>query len=147
MSLFRLVARDRLVEAEVRPYVTADRNPSSNAATTSSPECRLVQVESLDLLNLAPYCLVLAAQEKAQEILAQAEKEAEQIRAEAAMQGAAIGREEAKQDLTPSLTAFANAGQTLIVFEQQMIQRYRPQLVILALEIAEKIIGKAVVED
>jgi flagellar assembly protein FliH len=146
MSLFRLVARDRLNEAEVRPYLTADGNPNSNGATAST-ECRVVQLESLDLLNLGPYCLLLAAQEKALETLAQAQKEAEQIRAEAAAQGAILGREEAKRELLPSLTAFANAGQSLILFEERMIQDYTAQLVRLALEIAEKIIGKAAEAD
>ena len=145
--MFRLVARNLLTDAEVRPYVNDANDPDCNQTAASSAECRVVELENLDLLNLAPYCLLLAAQEKAREILAEAHEQAGQIRAEAAAQGAALGSEEAKQDLLPSLTAFANAGQALIIFEEQMIQRYTPQLVRLALEIAEKIIGKAVAEE
>ena len=146
--MFRLMARDRLTEVEVCPYVAGDDGAaSSRAAATQSAECRAVELESLDLLNLAPFFLLLAAQEKAQEILAHAEAQVEQIQADAAVQGLALGREEAKQDLLPALAAFASASQTLLAFEARMIERYTPQLVRLALEIAEKIIGKFVADD
>jgi len=51
------------------------------------------------------------------------------------------------RDFAPSLIAFANAGQSLIIFEEQLISRYAPHLVQLALEIAEKVIGHAVEVD
>jgi flagellar biosynthesis/type III secretory pathway protein FliH len=142
------MARDRLTEVDVCPYVAGDDGAaSSGAAAAQSTECRAVELESLDLLNLAPFLLLLAAQEKAQEILADAQAQVEQIHADAAVQGLALGREEARQDLLPALAAFASAGQTLLAFEARMIERYTPQLVRLALEIAEKIIGKSVVND
>jgi flagellar biosynthesis/type III secretory pathway protein FliH len=101
----------------------------------------------LDLQNLLPVFVLIAAQEKAQKLLADAQANAEQVRAEAVAVGTAAGREEAKQELLPSLTAFANAGQALIIFEQQMIEAYKAQLVRLALDIAEQICAKAVEED
>ena len=147
--MFRLVARDRLTEAEVRLYADGETEGDGDVQphAVASGECRVVELECLDVLNLAPYYLLLSAQEKAQEMLNQAQADVAQIRAVAAAEGAALGRADAKQQLLPSLTAFANAGQILIVFEEQMIQRYSSQLVRLALEIAEKIVGKAVLED
>ena len=47
----------------------------------------------------------------------------------------------------PSLVVFANAAQSLIVFEEQLISRCTPQIVGLALEIASKVIAKAVDAD
>lgn len=145
--MFRLVSRDQLQDSEVRPYVADGFDPSVSADSAASGDCQVVEFDTLNILDMAPYYLLLAAQDKAQELVAMAQEEADQIRSDAQREGLAAGREEAKQELLPSLTAFANAGQTLIVFEQQMIQRYTPQLVRLALEIAEKVVGKTVEED
>ena len=141
--MFRLLSRDRLKDAEIRLWTT---NAAENSSVADS-EYLSGEFQPLDLLNLAPYCVLLAAQERAERIIADAEAQEGQIHTEAAVQGAVRGREEAKQELLPSLTAFANAGQSLIVFEQQMIERYAPQLVRFALEIATKIVGKMVEED
>jgi flagellar assembly protein FliH len=99
------------------------------------------------MFECGPYFLLLAAQEKAREITDHATAQADQIRREAVDQGAAIGQDEARQQLLLSLVAFANAGQALIVFEERLISRHTAQLVRLALDIAEKIIQKAVEED
>jgi flagellar biosynthesis/type III secretory pathway protein FliH len=150
MSLYRLVARDRLNEAEVRPFRQSDLVTDGLAVRVDQGEretYRTVELESLDLLKLGPYLLLLAAEEKAGGILAEAKIEAEKIRSEAAEQGAAQGREASKQDLLPCVTAFANAGQALIVFEEKMVSAYTPQLVRLALAIAEKMVGRALDED
>ena len=150
MSLYRVVARDALKEDEVQPFRQKDLGMDRATGREKAAEdgaCRPVEFESLDLIKIGPYLLWLAAQEKAQEILAEAKLRAERIHDQASEQAAVQGREEAKQDLLPSVTAFANAGQALIVFEEQMVSRYTPQLVRLALEIAEKIVGKVVDED
>lgn len=150
MFLYKLVGRDSLKEDEVRPYLESD----IDVDLVPEPEpklrgvgCREFELESLDVVEFAPYVLLLVAQEKAQEIVAQATAEAEQIRDDAARHGAEYGCDQAKQELLPSLIAFANAGQTLIVFEERLISCHTPQLVRLALEIAEKIIRKTVQED
>jgi len=149
MSLYRVVARDGLKEDEVQLFQHCDLGESRFADAESRAEgaCRPVEFESLELIKLGPYLLLLAAQEKAQEIVVEAKLQAERIRDQASEQAAVQGREEAKQDLLPSATAFANAGQALIVFEEQMVSRYTPQLVRLALEIAEKIVGKIVDQE
>jgi flagellar biosynthesis/type III secretory pathway protein FliH len=148
--LYRVVARDRLNDIEVRPFRQNDLVTDSIGLGNGQAEretYRAVVLESLDLLKVGPYLLLLAAEEKAQCILAEAKIEAEKIRSEAAEHGIAQGRKEAKQDLLPSATALANAGQALIVFEEKMVTAYTPELVRLALDIAEKIIGKALDED
>ncbi len=147
--MYRLVARDGLKEDEIRPFqhdLVAGRVAETENGTEPGA-CRSVEFHSLDLLELGPFLLLVAAQEKAQEIVAEAKLQAERIRDQASAHGTVEGREKAKQDLLPSVTAFANAGQMLIVFEEQMVSRYTPQLTRLALEIAEKIVGKAVDED
>src|SRR2546430_17406914 len=102
MSLYRLVARDRLNEAEVRPFRQSDLVTDGLAVRVDQGEretYRTVELESLDLLKLGPYLLLLAAEEKARRILAEAKIEAEKIRSEAAEQGAAQGREASKQEI------------------------------------------------
>lgn len=148
--MYKLVGRESLKEDEVRPYLQSDINddliPEPETALAGVGR-REVEFESLDVVEFAPYVLLLAAQERAQEVIAHAVAEAEQMREDAARHGAEHGRDEAKQELLPSLIAFANVGQTLIVFEERLISRYTPQLVRLALDIAEKITHKAIQED
>jgi flagellar assembly protein FliH len=148
--LYRLVSRDCLRAEEVRPYPQNDMNDDlvlERGPCAAGDDCREVEFDSFDMFKFGPYFLLLAAQEKAREIIAHAAAEAEQMRHEAARQGAALGRDEARQQLSPSLVAFANAGQALIVFEERLISRHTAQLVRLALDITEKIIQKAVQED
>ena len=147
MSLYRLMARDRLKEGEVRPYDQPDVGGRPNMADPDPRPLREVRYESLDLIDLGHYLLLLAAQEKAQAIIAQAEDEAQKLCAQAKETGNQQGREDAKREILPSLVAFGHAGQMLIVFEEQMVAHYMPQIVRFALEIAEKIIGHAITED
>jgi flagellar biosynthesis/type III secretory pathway protein FliH len=95
--------------------------------------------------------LLAVAQQQAESIVAVAQQEVEQWRTSAQAEGFATGREEgheqARQALLPALVAFAQAGQSLIVLEERLIERMTPNLVSFALEIAEKIVGKTVVED
>ncbi len=117
--------------------------PAGNADT----DYRGFELESLDVLELAPWWILQCAQEKAAEIIAQATVQAEQLRQQASCENAAAGRAQALQEVMPSLVVFANAAQSLIVFEEQLISRCTPQIVGLALEIAEKVIAKAVDAD
>jgi flagellar assembly protein FliH len=120
---------------------------SEQRMARATHEYRKVELESLDLVQLGPYLLSLAAQERADAVITQAQTAVEQIRHEALEQGAAQGREQAKQELLPALVAFADAAQALIVFEEQLISRSTPHLVELALEIAEKIVGRAIRQE
>ncbi len=144
MSLYRLVARDRLRDGEVRPCDQPDISGRPILSDALPNSLREVAYESLDLVDLGHHLLLLVAQEKAQSIIAQAGTEAQGLYEEARRAGHQEGREEAKQELLSSLVAFGHAGQSLIVFEEQLIDRYTPQIVRFAVEIAEKIIGHAV---
>lgn len=174
MCLSRLVAGAGLSPDEVRSYPAFELGENSqglNSEDSADRDWRLADLESLDLvgrlvdleslnlddrpadlesidpIKLAPIYLLLAAQEKADELIAQAQTAALEIREEARCQGEAEGREAGKSDLLPSLTAFADAGQSLIAFEERVISEYAQSLVELALEIAGKIIGRAVDAD
>jgi flagellar assembly protein FliH len=95
--------------------------------------------------------IVAAVQQQADELISLARQEAERLRQEAHAQGVASGyaegREQARLDLQLALVAFAQLGQSLIVLEEQLIERFTSQLVRFALDIAEKVVGKAVEED
>jgi flagellar assembly protein FliH len=148
--LSRLVARDDLRAAEVQLYRQADLDGDTMApapAGDADTDYRGFELESLDALELAPWWILQSAQEQAVEIIAQANVQADQLRQQASCDNAAAGREQALQDLMPSLVAFASAGQSLLVFEEQLISRCAPQIVDLALQIAAKVIAKAVDAD
>jgi flagellar assembly protein FliH len=144
------VARDDLRAAEVCLYRQTDLDGATMApapADNAGTDYRGVELESLDALELAPWWILQSAQEQAAEIIAQATAQADQLRQRASGESAAAGREQARQELMPSLFAFANAGQSLIVFEEQLISRCTPGIVELALDIAAKVIAKAVDSD
>jgi flagellar biosynthesis/type III secretory pathway protein FliH len=145
-----VVAGDDLKPDEIRSYSQCDSSGESRARLASheaSGECHQLEYDSIDIIEFAPLFVLGAAQEKAQELIAQAEADANQIREAARQQGAAEGREEAKRGLLPSLVALSDAGQSLIVFEERLVTLYEPHLVQLALEIAEKVIGRVVGVD
>jgi flagellar biosynthesis/type III secretory pathway protein FliH len=146
--LSKRLPRDRLQAADVIPYREdgEERTPNLDAEQAFQG-CRDFEFDSLDLIHLGPYLLLMEAQAKAAALIDAARQEAEVLLEQARSGGAAQGREEAKQEIMPSVVAFANAGQTLIVFEQQMIARYAPEMVRLALAIAEKIVHKIVAAD
>ena len=146
----RLVARDDLPAEDVHLYRQADLSDDTIApAATGNADTdyRSFELESLDVLELAPWWILQSAQEQAAEIIAQAALQADTLRQQASRENAAADRERAMQELLPALAAFANAGQSLMVFEEQLLPRYAPRLVDLALEIAAKVIGKAVDAD
>jgi flagellar assembly protein FliH len=145
-----LVVRDRVPADEIRAFLQDDvEDPPTAAKAVREPgrEARQFEYESLDVVELAPLLILQAAQEKAHDILVEATAEANKIRKQTLQESASEGREDAKRDILPALIALADAGQSLIVFEEQLVSRYTPQIVELALEIAEKIIAKAAEED
>jgi flagellar assembly protein FliH len=147
--LSRVVGRDGLRAGDVRSYQSdfLGAAPTAITAPADTAEYRAFEFESLDVIKLAPLLLLMAAQEKAREMISEAEVSAAQIRRQTLEDNLAEGREDAKRELLPSLVAFADAGQSLIIFEEQLVARYTPHIVELALEIAEKVTAKAVVED
>jgi len=148
--LSKLVARDGVKAGEVQPYRQADLNGNLITPRSTGNEvtaCREFEFESLDALEIAPWLLLQAAQEKAHEIVAAATIESQQLRQQVSDESAAAARAQAVQELMPSLAAFASAAQLMTTFEEQFLNRCAPQIVALALEIAEKIVSKAVVAD
>jgi flagellar assembly protein FliH len=150
MSLSRVVFRDALKESEVQRYweVDLDTPPSIGAEVGESTTA---VDQELPLLASSPEAILAAAQESVAALLEEARQQAEIMRQEASnqgfAQGLAEGRDEARKALSLSLVAVAQAGQSLIVLEEQLVARFTPQLVRLALEIAEKVVAKQVAED
>jgi len=147
--LSKLLGRDCFNDGEIRLYAHADIGDEAAEifAGRSGEDITPVEFESLDLDQLAPYLLLLAAQDRAEALLAEAASAAERSCLEARRQGVEQGLADAKENVLPALVAFADAGQSLIVFEEQLISSCTPQIVSLALEIAEKVVGKALAED
>ncbi len=145
--MYKLLLKNSFDPGEIQLYREHDLSLPVEEETIAAPEAMAVEVESFELGALAPLLCLIAAQEKAEETLAAARLEADALRAEATEAGKGQGREEARSEVLPALIGFAQAGQSLIVFEEQMVARFTPQMVRLALEIAEKIVGKTVAED
>lgn len=145
----KVVARSAVREGDIQLYQAVDLSLPPSEACQASEEgaAQGTPCKSPDIDGVAPLLLMMGAQERAEEILAQARLQTEQWQQEASQQGVAQGRATAEENLLPCLAAFAEAGQALIVLEEQLVFRFTPQLVRLALEIAEKVVGKAVVED
>ncbi|HEY3304607.1 MAG TPA: FliH/SctL family protein [Candidatus Binatia bacterium] len=145
--MYKLVLKNSLDPNDIQPYRELDLGRPSDEPVAAAPEVETVEVEALDLDALGPLVCLTVAQQKAEEILAAARSGVESLRKEAYEEGKSLGREEARNEILPALIGFAQAGQSLIVFEEQMVTRFTPQMVRLALAIAEKIVGKAVAED
>ena len=146
----RVVAGAGLNPDEIHSYPDCRLADGSSATVykyDTGREWRPVEFESIDLIKLAPFYLFLAAQAKADALIAQAQSEAAEIREQARRHGESEGRAAGKLDLLPSLIALTDASQSLIVFEERMVTEYSRRLVELALEIAEKIIGRAIDAD
>jgi type III secretion protein L len=145
--LYKLLLKNSLDPREIHPYRELDLSLPAEAESVEAAAAESIETEAADLGVLGPLLCLIAAQEKAEEILVEARRGAEALRTEACDEGRGRGREEARKEILPALIGFAQAGQSLIVFEEQMVARYAPQMVRLALEIAEKIVGKTVAED
>jgi flagellar biosynthesis/type III secretory pathway protein FliH len=145
--LYKLVLKNSLDPNDIQPYRELDLSRPDEEPVAAAPKEETVQAESFDLDALGPLFCLTVAQQKAEEIVAAARGRAEALGKEGYEEGKSRGREEARNEILPALIGFAQAGQSLIVFEEQMVSRFTPHLVRLALEIAEKIVGKAVAED
>lgn len=164
----RIVTRGAFAEEEVRPYfqvelpavfsalLPAMENKESELRRQDSGEASGQENEPLEGLSEPPLApsieeLLAAARQQAESIVTSARQEADQLRQAAYEEGLASGREEgreqARQELLPALIAFAQIGQSLIVLEEQLIERSTPHLVRFALDVAEKMVGKALSED
>lgn len=146
----KLVARDGVKAEDVHLYRQANLHGDAAAPDTTAgadEACRGFEFESLDTLEIAPWLILQSAQEQAGVIVAAATAEAEQLRQRAARQSAEAARAQAVQELLPALEAFAAASQSLIAFEERLLERCAPQVVDLALAIAAKVIGNAVDND
>lgn len=164
----RVVTRGAFEEAEVRPYFQVELpavfssllsdadNEESEPRRQGSSETGGQENEPFAGLSEPPLApsieeLLTAARQQAESIVTSARQEADQLRQAAYEEGLASGREEgreqARQELLPALVAFAQIGQSLIVLEEQLVERFTPHLVRFALDIAEKMVGKALSED
>ena len=140
--MYRVLCRDHVSEAEIRSLWRLE-------SSAEEPEINLpqkVDLDPADLESLGPWLLLITANQRAEEIVARASRDAGRIRAAAQEEALGLRAEMASQELGPTATAFANAAQSLIVFEEQLLAVYRPHLVRLALEIAEKIVDRTVTE-
>jgi flagellar biosynthesis/type III secretory pathway protein FliH len=145
--LYKLVLKNSLDPKDIQPYRELDLSRQDDDPVAEAPEEEIVEAESFDLDALGPLLCLTAAEQKAEEILIGARSQAEALGKEAYEEGKSRGQEEARNEILPALIGFAQAGQSLIVFEEQMVARFTPQMVRLALEIAEKIVAKTVAED
>lgn len=145
--MYKLLFKGSLDPNDIQPYRELDLDRPSEEPAGAAPEVEAVEAESFDLDVLGPLVCLTAAQQKAEEILAAARSQAAELEKEGFEKGESRGREEARSEILPALIGFAQAGQSLIVFEEQMVSRFTPHIVRLALEIAEKIVGQAVAED
>jgi flagellar biosynthesis/type III secretory pathway protein FliH len=145
--LYKLLLKNSLDPNEIQPYRELDLDQPSEETALAAPEVEPAEAEAFDWDVLGPLVCLTAAQQKAEEMLAAARCQATALEKEGFEKGESRGREEARNEILPALIGFAQAGQSLIVFEEQMVSRFTPHIVRLALEIAEKIVGKAVVED
>ena len=135
-----IVLRDALDESDIERYQDIDLQLLFNQAESEasaglepsaedevegqSPEQpREDEVEQADAPP-SPEDILRAAQDEAEALLAQATVQADTLRQEARQQGQSQGLEEgrtqAKQNLLPALVAFAQAGQNLLVLEEQL---------------------------
>lgn len=151
MCLSRLVARAGVDAKEVRAFTQTDLDADvladARERKSDGGAPRQFEFDSLDIIEIAPWIVLQAAQDKARAIIEEARVKVEELRQEALRRGTEEGREEAKQAVMPALAAFSEAEKSLLSLEERLIGRYAPELVVLALEIAEKIIGKAVAAD
>ena len=114
----RLVCGDDLSAQEIRLYAQDDDGsaPTEALVDGAGADCRTIEYDSIDFLDLAPVLALAAAQDQAQAVIAQAHAAAEEILQRARREGAALARAEGREDLLSSLAALAEAGQALLGF-------------------------------
>jgi len=143
--LYKLVFKDALDASDVQPYRECDFTPAEELDDILPAEAG--DTEAAHFGALAPLMTLIAAEERAAAMIADARLEAEAVKSEALADGRRLGAEEGKKHVYPALTGLAQAVQSLIVFEERMVTRFTPEMVRLALAIAEKIVGRAVDAD
>jgi flagellar biosynthesis/type III secretory pathway protein FliH len=161
--LYRGVVRNALPENEVQPYREIDvrllvlaqnctesvdlQEPEEDAA----PPAEDVDEPPVSSITLAPLLLLNVASEQAAAILAHARQEAEALQRDTYNHAVSIGREEGKEtfqnELQSVFTVCDRLQQQLCTLEERFVMNATPELVRLALAIAEKIIGRHVEED
>jgi flagellar biosynthesis/type III secretory pathway protein FliH len=145
--LYKLVLKNSLDPNDIQPYRELDLGRPSEEPAAEMAEVESAEPGAFGLDVLAPLLCLTVAKQRAEEIMTAAHSRAQELGKEGYEEGKSRGREEARSEILPALIGFAQAGQSLIVFEEQMVSRFTPHLVRLALAIAEKIVGKAVGED
>jgi type III secretion protein L len=145
--LYKLVSKGTLDASEIQPYQVFDLSRPVEEPAGEILEAEPLEAEPPALDALGPLMFLTGAQEKAAHILVEARREAETVKQDVYNEAKLRGEEEGKQEILPALVSFAQAAQSLIVFEERMVTRFTPDIVRLALEIAAKVVGKAVVED
>ncbi len=146
----RIVLRHIFEMSELQPYREVDlstllaglsdvkdgENRDASEARQASPEPDLTEAE----LSISP-------ERERDGILAEALRQADALKREAFGQGRVEAREAVKKELELPLAALAKAAQELALIKEECLSRFTPQIVELALQMAEKIVGKRVEED
>lgn len=150
MSLYRLLTETAFSDGDIENYQEVELAPPLAYLKSESLEDGEGGVqtfsESFDRLLPSRNSLAQVAQ-RAEALLAQARSQAEGLRQAAREEGLAQGREEGKQELLVAAAALAEGVEGLIRLERRLVSDLAPNIVRLALEIAEKLVGKAVTED
>lgn len=161
--MYRGVVRNALPENEVQPYREIDvrllvlaQDCTASADLQEPEEEEVPSTEEVDeppapSVTLAPLFLLNVAHEQAAAILAQARQEAEALQRDTYRHAVSLGREEGMEtfqnELQSVLTACDRLQQQLCTLEERFVMNATPEIVRLALAIAEKIIGRQVEED
>jgi flagellar biosynthesis/type III secretory pathway protein FliH len=150
MSLYRLLTETAFSDGDIENYQEVELAPPLAYLKSESLEDGAGGVqtlsESFDRLLPSRNSPAQVAQ-RAEALLAQARAQAEGLRQAAREEGLAQGREEGKQELLVAAAALAEGVEGLIRLERRLVSDLAPNIVRLALEIAEKLVGKAVTED
>ncbi len=143
MPLFKVVDRDDLNESDVQLYrdkeltvLFPEQGGDAAADSQKGEKNGEESIETAQEDNPANEPMQRIRQEGYEEGIAQGRTE-----------GREEGKKSATEELLPSLTAFKQAAQRLVVLEEQLISRLTPEIVRLALEIAAKVVEKQVEED
>ncbi len=150
MFLSRIVLRDILETSEIQPYrevdlasllhalfeINLEGNGKARQAAAESPEPDQAQAQ-----------LSVSIEKEREEILGEALRQADILKQEASGEGRREAREAVKKELEAPVTALAQAVEEIAGIKEKWLRRFTPQIVQLALEMAEKIVGKRVEED
>jgi flagellar assembly protein FliH len=160
--LYRAVVRNDLVENEVQPYREIDvrllvlAQDYTAPVDLQGPEEDVPPPEDVDepplpYTTLAPLLLLNVAHEQAAAIIAHARQEAEALQQDTYTHAVSLGREEGKEalqhELQSALTACDHIRRQLCTLEARVVSQVTPEIVRLAMAVAEKIVGSKVEED